>query len=123
MRRDDPFDDFFDELERMMNEMMGDTLRVQGGTSVEGDVHADVHETEEDLRVVADLPGVEKDMIDLRCDGTVLTIAASGDRREYHERVELPVRVNEHGADASYNNGILEVVFERTDDARDISLS
>jgi len=125
MRRDDPFDDFFEELERMMNDVMGGgSMRVEGGDpAATGDVHVDVHETDGEVRVVADVPGVRKDAIDLRCDGTVLTIDAAGDGRDYHERVDLPAQVDEHSADASYNNGVLEVVFERADDARDISVS
>jgi HSP20 family protein len=122
MRRDDPFDDFFQELERMMNQMMGDSVAVEGAAGGT-EVHLDVHETDEEVRVVADLPGVEKEAIDLRCDGTVLTVEAGGDRREYRERVDLPARVDEHSADASYNNGVLEVTFDRAEDAQDISLS
>ena len=127
--RDDPFDDFFRELERMMNDVMGaggDVRFDQGGSvggSTAGDVHVDVHETEESVRVVADLPGVEKESIDLQCDGTVLTLDASSDRQDYHERVHLPATVDEHSASASYNNGILEVTFDRSEDARDISLN
>ncbi len=124
--RDDPFDEFFDEIERMMNDMMGDAgeFHIEGSRSFGdeqassggADVHYDVHETEELLRVVADLPGVEKEAIDLRCDGEALTVDAAGAGREYHERVPLPVPVDEHSADASYNNGVLEVEFDRVDD-------
>ena len=127
--RDDPFDEFFEEIERMMNNMMGDAGEFHidhsasfgedaGGRGGAGDadVHYDLHETDDAIRVVADLPGVEKDAIDLRCDGEVLTIDAAGAGREYHERVPFPTPVDEHSADASYNNGILEVTFDRTDD-------
>jgi HSP20 family protein len=124
MRRDDPFDDFFEELERMMNDVMGGgSLGMDDAARATGDVHVDVQETDDALHVIADVPGVDKEAIDLRCDGTVLTIDASSDRRDYHQLVDLPARVDEHSADASYNNGILEVVFEREEDARDISLS
>jgi len=74
------------------------------------------------VRVVADLPGIEKDAIDLTCDGRRLTIDAAGDRREFEERVDLPSPVDERSATASYNNGILEVVFERSDASADIDL-
>ena len=123
--RDDPFDEFFEEIERMMNDMMGDAgeFRVQGSSSFGDDrsedgaeVHWDVHETDEELRVIADLPGVEKEAIDLRCDGETLTIDAPGTGREYHDRIALPGPVDEHSADASYNNGVLEVTFARVDD-------
>jgi HSP20 family protein len=128
--RDDPFEDFFDQIERMMNEMMGSagefrvehSMGPESGSSASGAVHVDIHETDDELRVVADLPGVPKTAIDLECDGRRLTIDASGDGREYHERVRLPTTVDEHSADATYNNGILEVSFQTAADSTDIGL-
>ena len=113
--RDDPFGDIFDEIERMMNGMGGD-----GGFGAE--THVDVHETDDELRLVADLPGVRQDAIDLKCDGETLTIRAAGDGYEYDERIRLPARVDEHSADATFNNGVLEVTFDRVDDSADIDL-
>ena len=52
-----------------------------------------------------------------------LTLHATSDARSYHERIRLPVRVDEHSASASYNNGILEVTFDRADESADIDLS
>lgn len=126
--RDDPFDDLFDQLERMMNEMMRDAdVNIQRGSQPDHDVggrdvHLDVYEEDDQLRVVADVPGVEKENIDLKCDGEMLTIDAGSDRREYHERITLPNRVDEHSASASYNNGILEVTFDVADDSANIDL-
>lgn len=126
--RDDPFDDFFRELERMMNDVMtgGGDVRFDQGASGAGaqspEVHFDVQETDGSVRVVADMPGVEKESIDLKCDGRLMTIDASSDRQDYHERVRLPATVDEHSASASYNNGILDVSFDRSEDARDISV-
>lgn len=131
MRRDDrndPFDDFFREIERMMNEMMGPDnfdMEVERGVQDSGfgsDTHIDIHEEEDKVRIIADLPGVEKENIDLKCDGEVLTISATSDRREYDERVRLPARVDEYSASATYNNGILEVVFDRLDESADIDV-
>ncbi|MFC4249218.1 Hsp20/alpha crystallin family protein [Natribaculum luteum] len=125
--RDDPFDDLFREIERMMNEMMsGADMNFESSTSVDTgfgtDTHVDVHDADDEIRVVADLPGVEKQNIDLECDGKTLTISARSDHREYDERVTLPRRVNEHTATATYNNGVLEVVFEPADQSAGIDL-
>jgi HSP20 family protein len=129
--RDDPFDEFFEEIERMMDEMMGGNAEFRfehghdtGRDASENrtDVHYDVHEADESLRVVADVPGVEKTDIDLKCDGTTLYVRADGNGREYNERVDLPARVDEHSADATYNNGVLEVEFDRVDDSTSIDI-
>jgi HSP20 family protein len=124
--RDDPFDEFFEEIERMMNEMMGGNadFRIhQGGSASDAgadrgghDAHVDVHETDGQVRVVADIPGVQKDDIDLRCDGETLTLRANGESREYEEQVSLPTVVDEHSAGATYNNGVLEVTFDPAGD-------
>ena len=123
--RDDPFDEFFREIERMMDEMMGTEgdVHIDRTPTTEGsDLHLDVHETDSEIRVIADVPGVEKNAIDLQCDGSALTIDASTGDVSYHERLTLPARVDEHSASATYNNGILEVTFDREEDSADIEL-
>ena len=133
MANDDPFDEFFDEIERMMNEMFGGNAEFHvergsgvgpstGGESGGTDMHLDIHEADEELRVVADVPGVEKEDIELKCDGSTLTLDATGTDRSYSERIDLPVPVDEHSASATYNNGVLEVVFQRTSDSTSIDI-
>lgn len=120
--RDDPFDDIFSEIERMMAEMTGGF----GATRDAGfgaDAHVSIYESDDEIRVVADLPGVEKDDIEIKCDGRRVTVSASTAHSDYEERIELPGRVDEHSASASFNNGILEIHFERTDSSANIDLS
>jgi HSP20 family protein len=115
--RDDPFDDFFEGIERMMDEMTGDDA-----AGFASETHVDIYDEDDTLRVVADLPGVRKEAVELKCDGEVLTISASGDRREYDERIQLPARVDEHSASATFNNGILQVSLRTTEDSASINL-
>ena len=134
MRRDDrdrdrdPFDDLFRQLERMMNEMMGGgvdmdvDMHVENGSDSPAEAHATVYEEGDVVRVVVDLPGISKEGVSLECDGKTLSIDATSERREYEERVRLPTRVDEHAADATFNNGVLEVVFERTDASANINV-
>jgi HSP20 family protein len=119
--REDPFGDFFAEIERMMNEMAGG----EPGTEDAGfgsATHVDAYATDDGVRLVADLPAVSKEELSLQCDGEALTISAVSDRREYDETVDLPVPVDEHSANATFNNGILEVTFDRDDDSASIDL-
>jgi HSP20 family protein len=121
--RDDPFGDIFDEIERMMNEMTGaGTGAVADGSGFSSETHVDVYETSDQVRLVADLPGVDKDGIELKCDGETLTISAASPHREYDERVRLPARVDEHSAAASFNNGILEVTVDKVGDSAAIDV-
>jgi len=124
--RDDPFDDLFRELERMMNDMMRDTRGAggfeSGGVEPSTATHVDVYEDEDEIRVVADLPGVSKSDISLQSDGDVVTITAANETRQYDERVALPASVDPESGSATYNNGVLEVTFERRDAATDIDV-
>jgi HSP20 family protein len=122
--RDDPFDDIFREIERMMDDMMGDAQGFDRGdqSGFASSTHVDIHETEDDVRVVADLPGVEKDDISIQCDGDTVTISAHAANREYDERIDLPGRVDARSGDATYNNGVLEVAFDRTDSSTNIDV-
>ena len=130
MRRDpdDPFDDLFRQLERFVDDVMqggGWTFDPAAGGPAEpaaGGTHVDVQEYDDRVTVIADLPGVEKDDIDLASDGQVLTIRASRGDRRYDERVRLPAAVDEDSARATYNNGVLEVRFDRDGGASHIDV-
>ena len=72
----------------------------------------DIMEAEDTLHVVVEMPGVGKENIILDSNGTTLDIKASSEDRKYSEHVELPARVLPDSAKATYNNGVLEVVFQ-----------
>lgn len=65
------------------------------------------------VKVVAEIPGVEKKDITLECDGQNLTLKVSNDRRRYHKNLELPVEVDPDTSKASYKNGVLELLLTR----------
>jgi HSP20 family protein len=74
----------------------------------------DVVEEPENLRVVAELPGVEKKDIQMKCAEDLLTISVSTPSRKYHKEVELHATVDPDTSKASYNNGVLEVLLRKT---------
>jgi len=65
------------------------------------------------LKVVAELPGVEKSDIALECDGRNLVLKVDTDKRRYYKSLELPVEVDPDTSKASYKNGVLELVLTR----------
>lgn len=73
----------------------------------------DVIETDDEVQVIAEMPGVNKEDIDLNATEKTLEIRAEGENRRYHEIVELPCEVIPDSAKARYNNGVLEVVFKK----------
>ncbi|WP_246985391.1 Hsp20/alpha crystallin family protein [Halorientalis marina] len=103
---EDSFGDIFDEL---LPGMAGDETEP-----------VDVHEYDDELRVVADIPDASKDEIDIQCDGRILAIAVARKPRPMVKRVDLPAYVDEGSVEASFNNGILEVTLDREPDPADI---
>jgi len=73
----------------------------------------DVIETDDEVQVIAEMPGVNKEDIDLNATEKSLEIKAEGENRRYYEKVELPCEVISDSAKARYNNGVLEVVFKK----------
>ena len=73
----------------------------------------DVMEEDDEVVVIAELPGVEKEDIDLRCDGHELIISVDTERRKYYKQLELPAEVDPSSARASYKNGVLEVKLKK----------
>jgi len=67
----------------------------------------------ETIRVIAELPGVEKSDINLNCTGASLTIRVDTPRRKYHKELDLPAEVDPDSSKASYKNGVLEVVLTK----------
>ena len=73
----------------------------------------DVVEDDDEIIVVAEVPGVEKDEIKVRIKGTSLTIHANNPERPYHKVVELPAKVQKQDAKSAIRNGVLEVRLKK----------
>ncbi|OYR59385.1 Hsp20/alpha crystallin family protein [Halorubrum halodurans] len=104
----------------------------------------DVAEYDDELVVMADLPGYDREHIDVRVDDDRLTIRAERDaeheaadgeigdgsdgrrylrRERRHESVtrtiDLPAGVDPEGAEATYRNGVLTVTLSNGRDDRE----
>jgi HSP20 family protein len=77
----------------------------------------DIVETTGEVRVVVELPGVEKSDIKLRGSEDSLTISVDTPQSKYYKEVELPVKVKVKEASSSYKNGVLEVVLPKAESA------
>jgi HSP20 family protein len=67
----------------------------------------------DNVKVVAELPGVEKSDINLECDGRNLVLKVDTDKHRYYKSLELPVEVDPDTSKASYKNGVLELILRR----------
>jgi HSP20 family protein len=73
----------------------------------------DVIETPAEVRVIVELPGVEKTDIKLHGTEDSLTISVDTAQNKYYKEVELPVKVKVKEATSTYKNGVLEVVLPK----------
>ncbi|MDD1720181.1 MAG: Hsp20/alpha crystallin family protein [Methanoregulaceae archaeon] len=130
------FDDVVNEAERRIQEMAGMRFLPPGGIAdrflpaIRGEFRVDVREHGDEVLVVADLPGVEKDdvqlglvnprTLEIRCERKTGNDEKDEGyfvrERQYGSMtrtVALPDDVTEEGASASFKNGVLEVRLKK----------
>ena len=73
----------------------------------------DVIEGDEEVTIVAELPGVEKEDINLDVGKETIGIDVNTEKRKYHKTLKLPCTVRAESAKAKYKNGVLEVKLKR----------
>ena len=132
---DQDFDDLWNELWRRSHGF-GGPLLTAGGESERmlparlGEFRVDVNEHDDEVIVVADLPGIEKTDVNL-CLMDPKSLQISTERKDvteeekkgyyFRERVygsmtrviPLPADVTEKDADAQFTNGVLEVRLKK----------
>ena len=73
----------------------------------------DVYTTNGEVKVIVELPGVNKEDIQLHGTEDTLTISVDTPERKYYKEVKLPTKVDPKGAKTSYKNGVLEVTLPK----------
>jgi HSP20 family protein len=122
------------EMGRWMNQFMGGTAGVGNGQSSTWLPAVDVWETENEMVLSFDLPGIPEDKINVELDDDVLTV--SGERERTHEHssdrfyrferrfgtfsrsVTLPAGVTEKDIAANYKDGVLEIRVPKPEEAK-----
>jgi HSP20 family protein len=125
-------DNFQDQLNRIFNDAFARTGEESNLTTWAPAV--DIHESEHELTVKADLPGVDPKDLDIRVENNILTIR--GERKfekkvneDNYLRVEraygsfsrsfsLANTVNSDAIKADYQNGVLTLVVPKREEAK-----
>ena len=130
-------DDAWDELNNLhrdVHRMMNEFWRGVPEMSFSRSFPVDVSETDKEIIVKADLPGVEKENVSLRVEDNrlIIDVEHSEEKREekenffrqerrygsLHREILLPVEVDEENAEAEMKNGVLTVRFPKKDEAK-----
>ena len=125
-------------LHREMNRLFDDVFNTFGNTpSVLGRMPAwpsvEVIQSDKDVRISAELPGMDEKDVEVLVDNDVLTLRGEkrsetqDQERRFTERyygrfervIPLPFAVEEDRAEASFNNGVLTVTLPKSAKAED----
>ena len=78
----------------------------------------DIVETDGEVQVVAELPGVDKKDIKLTATEEELTISVDAPERKYFKKVAFPAKVRVREARTQYKNGVLEVAMPKAEQVK-----
>ena len=82
--------------------------------SAEREPLVDVNMTDKEVKVVVEMPGIRKEDIKIKAYDSQVEITTSKDaQRKYHKNIELPELAEVETARSAYNNGILEITFDK----------
>lgn len=126
-RRLDPwFGDVFEEADKM-EKMMDSMIRQAFGSPVEREKArrhyvqineeyeplVDLFVDEANVVIVAELPGIDKESIEVDATEDRVAISVDSPRNKFHRELPLPARVDPKSSVASYRNGVLEVHLKK----------
>jgi HSP20 family protein len=136
--REDPFMTFQDQMNRMFDSVFRGTGLKPFGASLETwdafSPRVDVTETDQEIKVSAELPGLDEQDIDVGLTRNVLTI--NGQKRQEREEkgqnyvrtersygsfrrsIPLPTEVEANNVDAVFRHGVLTVTLPKTEKAQ-----
>lgn len=129
-----PFQDLKKEMDRLWQEFFGKSYLPERWEVVEWAPAVDVSETDEEVIVKADLPGVKPEEIEINLVDNVLTIKGekkreTEEKKENYYRVEryygsfmraiqLPSEVDGEKVKAQYKDGVLKVTLPKKPEAK-----
>jgi HSP20 family protein len=73
----------------------------------------DVVSTDKEVKVTVEMPGVSKENIRIDAYDSTVEVKSEDPQRKYHKTIDLPVEADLQTAKSKYNNGILEITFEK----------
>jgi HSP20 family protein len=96
-------------------ESFGNVKKTPEGPKVEEEREplTDVFDEDEEIRIYAEMPGVNEADIKLDLKEDILDISAQTGDRKYHKEILLPAKVQADTLVSSYNNGILEIKVKK----------
>jgi HSP20 family protein len=96
----------------------GKFFEQQSPISAEREPLVDVSSTDKEVKVIAEMPGVKKENIKINAYENTVEITSNDPHRKYHKVIEIPEEADTSTAKSTYNNGILEVIFNKKKESK-----
>ena len=71
-----------------------------------------VDEKEKIVKLIAEMPGVEKTDVKIVVENNIVDLSAEHGEKKYHVKVPVQHKVDENSVKASYKNGVLQIAFK-----------
>ena len=82
--------------------------------SAEREPLSDITTTDNEVKVILEMPGIKKEDIKINAyDEKVEIKTIDNAQRKYHKIINLPKQADLETARSTYNNGILEITFDK----------
>jgi len=96
-------------------ESFGNVRKTPQGPTVdqEREPITDVFDEDQEIRIYAEMPGIDQEDIKLDLKEDILDISAQTGDRKYHKEILLPAKAKSDTLSSSYNNGILEITVKK----------
>jgi HSP20 family protein len=78
----------------------------------------DITTTDKEIKVVLEMPGVNKENIKINAYDASVEVRCDDPQRKYHEVIELPPEAETETAKSIYKNGILEINFDKKKESK-----
>ena len=78
----------------------------------------DIVDTDGEIKVIVELPGVAKEEIKLHGTEDKLTISVDVPDRKYFKEIDMPTKIDPKKAKTSYKNGVLEVTVLKVEEKK-----
>jgi len=88
--------------------------------SAEREPLADVNTSENEIKVIVEMPGIRKEEIKINATETMLEVKSTNSQRKYFKIIDLPPEADLDTAKSTYNNGIIEIVFKKKENVKPI---
>ncbi len=75
----------------------------------------DVIDADDEIWVIAELPGISKDKIKVKATEDYVEIRAENGKK-YYKKIELPAKVDPKSARAKYKNGVLDIKLKKKEE-------